>query len=171
MRFFLPCFFSLLLWVLQTSPAFAETEVLFSSDQSIQGTLLNEMESAYSTIDLAIREITSKPLAQALLKAKERGIKIRIITDSKQAKRRSSKITYLIQEGIPVKILRGKDHGVMNYRFAIFDGKKVMTGSFDWSETSERRNYENLLILWESDTVISYQKEFERLWREKRIIH
>jgi phosphatidylserine/phosphatidylglycerophosphate/cardiolipin synthase-like enzyme len=171
MRFSLRCFAPLLLLVLQTSPVFAETEVLFSSDQSIQGTLLNEMESTNSTIDLAIREITSKPLAQALLKAKERGIAIRIITDSKQAKRRSSKITYLIQEGVPVKILRGKDHGVMNYRFAILDGKKVMTGSFDWSEASEKRNYENLLILWESDTVASYQKEFERLWREKRVVH
>jgi phosphatidylserine/phosphatidylglycerophosphate/cardiolipin synthase-like enzyme len=171
MRFSLRCFAPLLLLVLQTSLVFAETEVLFSSDQSIQGTLLNEMESTNSTIDLAIREITSKPLAQALLKAKERGIAIRIITDSKQAKRRSSKITYLIQEGVPVKILRGKDHGVMNYRFAILDGKKVMTGSFDWSEASEKRNYENLLILWESDTVASYQKEFERLWREKRVVH
>jgi phosphatidylserine/phosphatidylglycerophosphate/cardiolipin synthase-like enzyme len=59
----------------------------------------------------------------------------------------------------------------MNYRFAIFDGKKVITGSFDWSEASEKWNYENLIVIREAEVVTSYQREFERLWREKRIIH
>jgi phosphatidylserine/phosphatidylglycerophosphate/cardiolipin synthase-like enzyme len=155
----------------QNSLASAGTDVLFSPDQSIQEALFNEMESAQSTIDLAIHEITSQSLAQALLKTKEKGVKIRIIADSKQAKMKSSKITFLINAGIPVKVLRGKDHGVMNYRFAIFDGKKVITGSFDWSEASEKWNYENLIVIREAEVVTSYQREFERLWREKRIIH
>jgi hypothetical protein len=66
---------------------------------------------------------------------------MRVITDSKQAKMKSSKIPSSIQEGIPVKVLKGKDNGVMNHRFAIFDSKKVVTGSFDWSEASEKWNY------------------------------
>lgn len=129
------------------------------------------MESVTSTIDLAVREITSPDMAHALMKAKGRGVKVRIVTDSKQANMKSSQVTHLIQEGIPVKVLRGKDHGVMNHRFGIFDGKKVVTGSFDWSEASEKWNYENILILMNSDRVTSYQKEFDRLWREKRVIH
>ncbi len=170
MRFVLPCFILLSLGILRSPPIFAETEVLFSPEQSIQEALLKEIDSAQSTIDLAVREITSQNLTQALLRAKGRGVRVRVITDSKQAKMKSSKITSLIQEGILVKVLKGKDHGVMNHRFVIFDGKKAMTGSFDWSEASEKWNDENILILSETDVVISYQKEFERLWREKRVI-
>jgi cardiolipin hydrolase len=170
MRFFLSCFIILSLGVLQPSPIFAETAVLFSRDQSIQEALLKEIESAQSTIDLAVREITSQNLTQALLRAKGRGVTVRVITDSKQAKKKSSKITSLIQEGISVKVLKGKDHGVMNHRFVIFDGKKAVTGSFDWSEASEKRNDEDILILSETEVVISYQEEFERLWRERRVI-
>ena len=170
MRFSLPCFILLSLGVLQSSPIFAETEVLFSPDQSIQEVLLKEIDSAQSTIDLAVREITSQNLSQALVRAKGRGVTVRVITDSKKAKMKSSKITSLIQEGISVKVLRGKDHRVMNHRFVIFDGKKAATGSFDWSEASERWNDEDILILSETEVVISYQKEFERLWREKRVI-
>jgi len=170
MRFSFLCFILLPLWIYQESLASAGTAILFSPDQSIQEALFNEMASTRSTIDLAIHEITSQSLAQALLKAKERGVKIRIIADSKQAKLKSSKITFLINEGISVKVLRGKDHGAMNYRFAIFDGKKVMTGSFVWSEASEKWNYENLILIGEAEVVTSYQKEFERLWREKRVI-
>ena len=83
---------------------------------------------------------------------------------------KSSKVTSLIQEGIQVKVLSGKDYGVMNHRFAILDGKKVVTGSFDWSEASEKWNYENIVIISDSEVADSYQKEFERLWREKRVI-
>ena len=170
MRFFLPCFILVLSGVLQSSSIFAETEVLFSPEQSIQEALLKEIESAQSTIDLAVREITSQNLTQALVRAKGRGVRVRVIADSKQAKMKSSKITSLIHEGISVKVLKGKDHGVMNHRFVIFDGKKAVTGSFDWSEASEKWNDEDILILSETEVVMSYQKEFERLWREKRVI-
>jgi len=103
-------------------------------------------------------------MAQALLKAKQRGVKVRIIADSKQVKMKSSKITYLINQGIPVKVLGGKEKGLMNHRFAILDGQRVITGSYDWSEASQRWNYDNILILKESEVVASYQREFDRLW-------
>ena len=89
---------------------------------------------------------------------------------TKQAKIKTSQINYLIRQGIPVKVLGGKEKGVMNHRFAIFDGKRVLTGSFEWSEVSAKWNYENILMVHESEVVATFQKEFERLWREKRVI-
>ena len=83
---------------------------------------------------------------------------------------RTSKITYLIQQGILVKVLGGKAKGMMNHRFAILDGDRVLTGSFDWSEASLKWNYENILIIQRAKQSAAYQKEFDRLWREKRVI-
>ena len=159
-----------LIGALQESPAIAEIETLFSPEVSIKESILKEMESTTSVLDLAIHEITSLDMAQALVKAKQRGVKVRVIADSKQANMKTSKITYLIQQGILVKVLGGKEKEVMNHRFAILDGKRVLTGSFDWSEASLKWNYENILILHESEGVATYQKEFDRLWREKRVI-
>ena len=161
-------FFSL--WILQESLAIAEIETIFSPEGSIKESLLKEVDSTTSTLELAIHEITSFDLAQAIVKAKQRGVKVRIMADSKQAKAKSSRITFLIKQGISVKVLGGKEKGVMNHRFTILDGKKVLTGSFDWSETSEKWNYENVLIIRDSEVVASYQREFDRLWREKRVI-
>jgi phosphatidylserine/phosphatidylglycerophosphate/cardiolipin synthase-like enzyme len=171
MRTFLSCLLLLSICLLQASFASGETDAVFSPERSIKEILLKEVESTTSTIDVAVREITSPDMANALLKAKGRGVKVRVIADSKQAKMKSSQITYLIHQGIPVKVLRGKDYGVMNHRFAILDSKKVVTGSFDWSEASEKWNYENIVILRDSEGVASYEREFERLWREKRVIH
>lgn len=163
-------FLLLLLWALQASTAIAEIETLFSPGNSLKENLLKEVESTASTLDLAIHEMTSLDMAQTLVKAKQRGVKVRIVTDSKQAKIKTSQINYLIHQGIPVKVLGGKEKGVMNHRFAILDGKRVLTGSFDWSEPSLKWNYENVLVLHESEVVAAYQKEFDRLWREKKVI-
>lgn len=163
-------FLLFLLGVFQSSLAFAQIDTLFSPGVSLKENLLKEIESATSTLALAIHEITSLEMAQALVNARQRGVKVRVIADSKQAKMRTSKITYLIQQGVLVKVLGGKEKGVMNLRFAIFDEKRVLIGSFDWSDDSLRWNYENLLMIDESETVTIFQKEFEKLWREKRVI-
>ena len=148
----------------------AEIEVIFSPRESIKESILSGVESTTSTLDLAIHEITSLDMAQALLKAKQRGVKVRLIVDSKQAKAKSSQVTYLIHQGISVKALGGKEKSVMNHRFTILDGRKVMAGSFNWTEASEKWNYENIIILTEGEMVAAYQKEFDRLWRERRVI-
>ncbi|MBM4306912.1 MAG: DUF1669 domain-containing protein [Deltaproteobacteria bacterium] len=159
-----------LLLPLTLSQAAAETEVLFSGEANIREALLKEIENLAHSLDLALYEITSADLIQALVKAKERGINIRVVTDSKQARNKSSRVSALIKQGISVKTIGGKEKGTMNHRFTILDGKKVMIGSPGWTEGSGEVNYDNILIIQGSDLVDSYQKEFERLWREKRVV-
>lgn len=159
-----------LLIFLAGTPAAAEIEVLFPMEVNIRDALLKEIETLSETLDLALYEITSADLVQTLVKAKERGVKIRVVTDSKQARMKSSRVSFLIKRGISVKTLGGKEKGSMNHRFAILDGRKVITGSYDWSKGSARGDYESILIIQENELADSYQKEFERLWREKRVI-
>lgn len=167
-RIFLILLFLLL--SLTGSPATAEIEALFSTEVNIREALLKEIETLSETLDLALYEITSADLVQALARAKGRGVKVRVVTDSKQARIKSSRVNLLIKQGISVKTLGGKEKGAMNHRFAILDGKKVITGSYDWSEGSGRGDYESILIIQDNDLADSYRKEFERLWREKRMI-
>ena len=167
-RIFLPLLFLLLF--LNGSPATAEIEALFSAEVNIREALLKEIETLSETLDLALYEITSADLVYTLVRAKERGVKVRVVTDSKRARIKSSRINLLIKQGISVKTLGEKEKGTMNHRFAILDGKKVITGSHNWSEGSIRGDYESILIIEDNDLANSYQKEFERLWREKRMI-
>jgi phosphatidylserine/phosphatidylglycerophosphate/cardiolipin synthase-like enzyme len=167
-RFFIAFLF--LSFTLSGSPATAEMEAFFSAEANIRETLLSQIESLAETLDLALHEITSIDLAQALIKAKGRGVKIRVVTDSKRARVKTSRVNLLIKQGISVKTLGEKEKGTMNHRFAILDGKKIITGSHDWSEGSWKGNYESLLIVQDIDLADSYQKEFDRLWREKRMI-
>jgi hypothetical protein len=111
--------------------AFAEVETISSTGDNIKKSILKEMASATLTLDLAIHEVTSLDLVQSLVKAKHRGVKLRIVADSKKVNLRTSQISHLIHQGILVKVFGGKEKGMTNCPFTILDGKRVLMGIFD----------------------------------------
>jgi cardiolipin hydrolase len=52
----------------------------------------------------------------------------------------------------------------MHHKFVLLDEILVLTGSYNWTLASEKRNHENLLILKEPRVLESYRSEFEELW-------
>jgi len=57
----------------------------------------------------------------------------------------------------------------MHNKFAIIDGKELITGSFNWTQTAQERNEENMLIIHDQDTIDQYSQRFEYLWNTSRI--
>lgn len=150
--------------ILQTVPALAEPEIYFSPNGGIRDRLLRAINHTKATIDLAIFDFTSGELAGALLAAKERGVAIRIAADARQAQGKHSEIPFLLEKGIKVRLARGNGRGIMHHKFAIFDGRLLVTGSYNWTDSAERFNHDNVLILRDPVTVGRYHARFERLF-------
>jgi len=132
--------------------------------------IISEIENAKKTIDVAIYSFTSKPILRALIKAHERGVKVRVVMDEGGAKNRSSAYPYLVKYGIPVRIKRGTGGGLMHHKYAIIDGRVLITGSFNWTKSAEKRNDENLLVLENAPSIVKlYQENFEKLWELARL--
>jgi len=142
----------------------AETEVYFSPDGGIRDRIIRAINLTKSSIDSAIFNFTSGELAHSIVKAKERGVKIRIIVDREKAGGRLSEIGFLMNNGVAVKMLKGKGRGIMHNKFAIYDDKLVLTGSYNWIERAEKFNYENVIVIDEPEVVKKYKGEFEKLW-------
>jgi hypothetical protein len=144
----------------------AKTEVLFSPKGSIKDTILKTIISSEETIDIAAFTFTAGDIAEALYNAKERGVKIRIIIDQRQDKMRYPVLEFLKEEGFDLQFLKGNIGGSMNNSFAIFDGKLLVTGSYNWTEYAEKFNYENAIFIDESEVIGKYKKEYESLYDE-----
>ena len=150
--------------ILQSTPALAEPEVYFSPGGGIRDRLLRAINHTKATIDLAIFDFTSGELAGALLVAKDRGVAIRVVADERQAQGKHSEIPLLLQKGIKVRLLRDQGRGIMHHKFAIFDGRLLVTGSYNWTDSAERSNYENTLVLDDPVVIHRYQAQFDRLF-------
>jgi phosphatidylserine/phosphatidylglycerophosphate/cardiolipin synthase-like enzyme len=147
-----------------SSLVYADTQVYFSPNGGCQGAVITEINKAQKSIDVAIYSFTSREIAQALVEAESRHIKVRIVLDKAQKNERYSKSRYLISKGLDVKYHSGP--GLMHNKFAVIDGQVLLTGSFNWTASAEERNDENLLIILDKELSEKYADRFKRLWAE-----
>ena len=143
-------------------------EPYFSAAQGIEWIIEREIDNAVKRIDVAVYTFTSRPLAQALVDAQERGVRVRVLLDPAQAASEYSKATYLANYGIDVRTEKGA--GLMHHKFALVDDSILITGSFNWTASAEAENDENILLLKGFPaTCRSYSREFKRIWREAKV--
>lgn len=146
-------------------PALYKTETYFSPNGGVAANIIKAINNAKSSIDLAIFDLTSNDIASSLEKAQKRDVKIRIIADSRQAKGARSIIQALINEGFNVRIAHGIGRGIMHNKFAIFDNKLLVTGSYNWTNNAEHFNYENAIFTPDPETIKKYQQNFDKIWK------
>jgi phosphatidylserine/phosphatidylglycerophosphate/cardiolipin synthase-like enzyme len=79
-----------------------------------------------------------------------------------------SALRKLRSAGIAIRSLGVVKQSLMHNKFAIFDGRVVATGSYNWTQSAERANYENLVLLDDPEVVARFEREFQRLWREAK---
>ncbi len=122
------------------------------------------------SIDLANFSFTSEVLRDALLRAKGRGVAIRIVFDNGQYKF-LPEMHWFAENGFDVLLSRGKsgEKGVMHEKFAVFDGALVEAGSFNWTRNGEKNNYENAMFLDAPDDAAAFAAQFQRIRDQARV--
>ena len=114
---------------------------------------------------------TYEPIAEAIIRAKNRGVKIRILMDKGQSQSRYSKYKSFLDNDIAV--IQDRHSGIMHNKIAVIDGKVLFTGSYNWSKSAEERNEENLLEFIddeeikgeiEEEIIKIYQERLDYLW-------
>ena len=103
---------------------------------------------------------TSKPIADALVKAHRRGVNVRVIVDRGQPKAKGGKVWDLVSSGVQVWVDRA--HAIAHNKVIIIDGSTVVTGSFNFTVSAETRNAENLLVIRDAEVSRLYADNWER---------
>lgn len=136
--------------------------------------VVNGVNASNSTIDCVIYSINMKDVPDALIAARDRGVKVRIIIDEGHVyPKADTQIKRLIDAGagIEVRTLRGtQSYGVNHNKIVIFDRSLVATGSYNWTFPATFNNYENILTLKDREYVEGYIKYFEWMWSKARSI-
>jgi HKD family nuclease len=130
--------------------------------------LMERINQATYSIDLALYSFFGMPeVADAIIAAKNRGVKVRVVYDNRTTQ---NSMQALINGGIPVlKRTSGLD-GIMHNKFFIFDGRDaintndwIWTGS--WNVTSTELTWKNNVVEINDPAIASaYQIEFEEMW-------
>ena len=129
-------------------------EVYFSPRNGATSAIVREIDRARSEIRVQAYSFTSAPIAQALLKAHTRGIRVEVILDKSQRTGKYSSSTFLMNARIPTYI--DAEHAIAHNKIILIDRSVVITGSFNFTKAAEEKNAENLLIIRSADLVKPY---------------
>ena len=134
----------------------------FSPGPDCLGHIVNRFQNARRTVDVCVFTITDDRIAGAMLDAHRRGVRLRIVTDNDKAGDLGSDIERLEAAGIPTKLDRTPFH--MHHKFAIFDGTRLLNGSYNWTRGAAEQNAENVIDTGDPALVAAFQQQFDTLW-------
>ena len=143
-------------------------DVCFTPGQSCLPKVIKYIDNAKTSILLLGYSFTSKPITQALIQAKKRGVNVRIVLDHSQQYQKYSKevIQVLLNNQMDVRF----DHTVKiaHNKVLVIDSLRTVTGSYNWTHSAEFKNAENLVFIKSQEVAKKYAVYFEGRWKVAR---
>lgn len=168
------------LWLFSSPLAASPFQAYFGPDTEglgIADALLDFVDRAQTTLDLAFYEIRYDPFVTALIDAKNRGVRVRVLVDDKhfftfdevgeKLEGLNPYVARLIEAGIDVREDEGRST-LMHNKFMVGDGRWVWTGSFNATETGAFANRNHAVVAESVEIASLYQIEFEEMYLDRQ---
>jgi len=134
-------------------------EVYFSPKGGCTDAIVNELKKARHEILLLAYSFSSKPVAQALLEAKNRGVRVEIVLDRSQEMEKYSDLPFFVEQKLAPLI--DAQHAIAHNKVMLIDERTIVTGSFNFTHQAETENGENMLIIkGHHDLMTLYRQNF-----------
>jgi phosphatidylserine/phosphatidylglycerophosphate/cardiolipin synthase-like enzyme len=111
-----------------------------------QCSLLDCIHAAKDYICVAMHQLKAMKIAEELVKAYARGVKIWVICDT--CTKDEQAVRLLIQHGIKVFVWSGDDPRTLrHHQFVLIDEDIVLIGSFNWTRNANGNNREHVTVI------------------------
>lgn len=146
-------------------PGAPATSVEVAFDNQCEELLLKAIRDSRKEIKIAIFTFAKKSFADALIAQARRSVKISIKIDAHEAEFEFTQmlIKNMEQAKISVKRIVMRAPARMHHKFAVIDGQRVLTGSFNWTRQANDENRENLVLIESPALALKYLEEWETI--------
>jgi phospholipase D len=141
--------------------------VCFTPPSGCGSLIAQQLTKAKESIFVQAYGLTSDMIIHQLKNAHERGVKVRILLDGGNLSDNKDIFEHFKRLGIDVYY--DKMPGIAHNKVMIIDRKKVITGSFNFTNAADNRNAENVLLIEDSELAATYIDNWKN--RAKHNIH
>jgi phosphatidylserine/phosphatidylglycerophosphate/cardiolipin synthase-like enzyme len=128
----------------------------------IEEAVIASIDAARLSVDAAFYSLSLREVGNALLRARDRGVAVRVVMESDNRER--SVPQALIDGGLP--ILGDRREGLMHDKFIVIDRSEVWTGSMNFTVNGAYDDNNNLLHLRSVKVAENYLVEFEEMYTD-----
>jgi phosphatidylserine/phosphatidylglycerophosphate/cardiolipin synthase-like enzyme len=138
-------------------------DVYFSPDDGVAASLLDLLNAAQDSIYFMAFSFTANDLGDAMRARFKDGVDVKGVMETDQIKSNvGTEYDAFLQAGVDVRP-DGND-GQMHHKVIIIDKQIVVLGSYNFTNSAETKNDENLLVVYNPEIAAQYLAEFERVW-------
>jgi phosphatidylserine/phosphatidylglycerophosphate/cardiolipin synthase-like enzyme len=125
--------------------------------------LVQIIDGAQQSVDIASYDFGLDNVADAVIRAHKRGVDVRMVTDTDNLENKP--LQRVIEAGVPV--VDDKRRALMHHKFAVIDGRTLVTGAWNFAERDTYRHNNNTVIFDSSALARNFTSEFEKMFTSR----
>jgi phosphatidylserine/phosphatidylglycerophosphate/cardiolipin synthase-like enzyme len=142
----------------------ANVEVYFAPEDGVAKYILARLNTAKRSIHFMAFSYTASSIADAMVAKVEAGLPVRGVFEAQNAGGSGAAFSRLKQGGVDV--LEDGNCYILHHKVIVIDSRTVITGSYNFTNSAERDNDENLVIVDDPALARAYLDEFERVYAQ-----
>lgn len=131
--------------------------------QGIDTALVAAIDRVTSTLEIAAYEFNDPLLTEAVIRAAQRDVRVRIVTDTQDGLE-DEETTLRRLRNAGASIVDDQRTALMHNKFMILDRQTVWTGSWNYTINDTYRNNNNAIAIRSQRLVTNYLSEFEEMF-------
>jgi phosphatidylserine/phosphatidylglycerophosphate/cardiolipin synthase-like enzyme len=145
------------------TPCAADPAIHYAPGENLEHIDVGLIDSAQHEIDMAAYVLTDWPIIQALTRAADRGVKVRVYVDGAQlVERESTKPFHDLAETPTVEMRTKRDHAApMHLKSYQIDGRLLRTGAANFSASGLKRQDNDLIVIESTEAAAVFKRAFD----------
>jgi len=147
-------------------PVQTRVDALCAFNEECEDVILQSIAQSRESIWVAAYAFTRTRIARALAEAHRRGVRVAVKMDANQAEFPGARklVAWLRDQGVPVTLIHtAGEYAAMHNKFMVFDLRRVVTGSYNFTTVAQVSNWENLVWLDSADMAEQYKLAWDAI--------
>ena len=139
--------------------------------------IVNFIDGAQTSLYIAVQELNSRPIAEAIIRAKQRSVLVKLVLEADYLVEKTAQQDPFLAEGeneanrlLQDAILRSSifvrsdyNPDIFHQKFIIRDNRSLLTGSTNFTETDTSVNLNHIVIIHDGDVARVYKREYDEI--------
>lgn len=138
----------------------------FAAEGKVAGKVAEALNKAEKSIHFMAFSFTHDAIGQVVAQKFSQQVQVRGVFENVGSGTQYSEYGRLKALGADVK--KDGNPAIMHHKVFIVDGKTVITGSFNFSDSADKNNDENLLIIESEELARQYEDEFKKVYAKAK---
>lgn len=145
----------------------------------LQATIISFIDGASKSLDIAVQELDNWEIAKAIIRARQRKVRVRLVLEldylrsarphadpyAPGGKLKANRDIHNAVLRTAIRVQSDFNTNIFHQKFIVRDGKSLLTGSTNFTDTGTSTNLNHLVIVHAKKLAREYSREFRELMR------